>query len=239
MGIHAWKYGITDCIHRLFKNLGFFSQNSPGMIEVKKQLLSQKGIVLKICFLSFHSPSTSISKYYLADMHNSLIWLVWNFLLMLSFGSREKKLELQIGIVWLPCIFCVLVDINNHQKWEFHIHKYRQRKVLRPWSESVHPYVRIVHSLCEWNRRMKQQQNYKGIMLFIGSLKKDTGEWLFWVVNKAQWPFSFNWWNPSALICCFISHEWKISKQTSSFGPEVLILIFSNFFVKLPYPQFA
>lgn len=59
---------------------------------------------------------------------------------------------------------------------------------------------------------------------FIESLKKDGGEWLFWVMNKAQWPFSFHWWNPSARICCFMPWERKLPYHTSSFGPEVLFL---------------
>lgn len=170
-----------------------------------------------------------------------LIWFVWNFLLVLFCGSRGKK----AGTANNCCMTSVYILYTGWHKQppKMRVSRSRMQKkksdeILKWVSLLLHESV-CTHSVCCSAGEWKQQHSYRSIMLFIGCLKKDSGEWLFWVVNKAQWPFSFHWWNPSAHICCLIPWEHKISNQTGSFGPEVLILFFSNFFVKWPYPQFT
>lgn len=61
----------TDSIHRLFKTLGFFfPMKFTWNDRAKKASPHPKRNSGKDCFLSFHFPSTSISKYYLAGMHS-------------------------------------------------------------------------------------------------------------------------------------------------------------------------
>lgn len=236
-----WILNIGDSCMKVWNNWLYsqasqnpwiFSQNSPGMIELKKQLFSQKGIALKICFLSFHFPSTSISKYYLADMHNSLICLVWSFLLVVSCGSKGKK----AGTANKYCLTSVYILYPGWHKQPSkmrvscsQVQTTKSAETLKWVSSSLHESCAFTFLFC---RRMKTAAKLQRCNAFYRISQKDSGEWLFWVMNKTQWPFTFNWWNPSAHICCFRPWECKISNQTSSFGPEVLILFFSNFFVK-------
>lgn len=100
-----------------------------------------------------------------------------------------------------------------------------------------------VHSLgllCWLSGEWKQKQSYKGIM-FIETLKKESGEWLFLPCEKKFNGLSlFTCENPQSLSVASYPWDHKISNQSSSLGPGVLILLFFSFCSQYrAHPQIA
>lgn len=191
-GLQVWD----SCLHsQAFQNPWIFFTKFTMVTANKKthpiptQPFSQKGMVLKFPFLSFHSPSSLISGLFVVELTKEALvswctqftlgWLVGHFLFKFLYSFVAlRKLSWNCRKLLCVTVFCTLADVNSKQRWEFLVAQVLPRKkssealkwVSSSWQDSV-----CTHWVCcvDWlSAEPKQQQSYKGISLLIETLKK-------------------------------------------------------------------
>lgn len=166
-----------------------------------------------------------------------LIWFVWSFLLVLFCGSRGKKAGTtnnccmtSVYILYTgwhkqpPKMSFTFTNAEKEKWWDLEAGQFIVTRV------SVHSFGLL---FCRRMKTATQLQKYNAVYRM-----SQKGQWGVAFLGSEQSSVAF-FFSLVKHICCLIPWEHKISNQTGSFGPEVLILFFSNFFVKWPYPQFT